>query len=444
MTPPRYSRGLGNVHVSEARAGAVPTLGNNPQRHALGLYAEQLSGTGFTRARAANRFVWVYRSLPSVALSSATEYACVDAELDVARDARSLRVDPHPGRWAPPAPPADGRRRDFVQGLRLFGEAGQRELHQGLAIYQYSLDADMTRTCASLCDGDLLLVPQSGGPLRVRTELGDVLVAPEEVAVVPAGTRFAVSREDPETRCTGYAAQCFNEGGFRLPETGLMGPNVLAAPEDFEVPVAREDAPDPEQQWTHYTQVGGSWFRGALRRGASPFDVAGWKGNLVPFRYSLRKFKTVNTVSFDHPDPSIFTVLTVPSADGGSACDLVVFPPRWMVAESTFRPPYFHRNTASEFMGLISGEYDGKQRGGGFVPGGASLHSRYTPHGPDVPVHREAVAADLKPVKFEGGLAFMFETCYLVRVSEWARAGPHRERTYASSSWGGFAPAAKL
>ena len=65
-----------------------------------------------------------------------------------------------------------------------------------------------------------------------------------------------------------------------------------------------------------------------------------------------------------------------------------------MVAEGTFRPPWFHRNVMSEYMGLIEGAYDAKE--GGFAPGGGSLHNQMNGHGPDQSAsYAKAVAAPL-------------------------------------------------
>ena len=428
--------------TSEATPGAVPRVGNNPQRHALGLFAEQLSNSSFARARAMQRFTWVFRTAPSVKLGANARYENVSRELAVGRDAMDVAVVPDPARWAP-APPSPTRKDDdFVASLRLFATAGDAAMNRGLSIYLYAFTRGMSpsQSCFSSADGDVLVVPQVGA-LRVRTEMGDLTAKPGEILVVPCGVRWSVDTDESDGReCRGYVAECFNEGGFRLPETGLMGPNVNAAANDFCTPHAKFDSPT-ESEWTHTFKMGGEWFRGTLS--SSPFNVVGWRGNVYPFTYDLHRFKAMGSISYDHPDPSIFTVLSVAGdVPGVSALDFVVFPHRWMVAENTFRPPYFHRNCMSEVMGLVGGEYDGKKGGAdGFVPGGLSLHGKHTPHGPDVDSWRRATDEELKPTKYEGGLAFMFETEYVLKVAKWARESPSRHATYASKSWGGFASA---
>lgn len=277
-------------------------------------------------------------------------------------------------------------------------------------------------------DGELLIVPQEGR-LRIETELGVVEVAPQEIAILPRGLRFRVTL--PEGAARGYV--CENYGAmFRLPELGPIGSNGLANPRDFETPVAWfEDRDEP----TEVVQK----FQGRLWTTTlphSPLDVVAWHGNLAPCRYDLRRFNTINTVSYDHPDPSIFTVLTAPSDTPGTAnCDFVIFPPRWMVAENTFRPPWFHRNVMNEFMGLIHGAYDAKE--GGFLPGGASLHNQMSGHGPDRATYEKAVAAKLAPHKIENTLAFMFESRAVIRPTRWALETPLLQSDY-DACWGAF------
>ena len=418
--------GLNNVFESEAIPGALPRDQNNPQQSPLGLYTEQLSGTSFTRPRAHNRFIWLYRALPACAYND----GFVPLQTACGRDAETMRVDPNPGRWGPVPEPDEGKLVDFVDGLRMFGQSGNSSTGEGLAIYWYSANKSMEARSVSFHDGEILLVPQRGS-LKIRTEMGELEVHPLQICVIPRGVKWTMTLlpgVEGSLSHRGYMVEVFNEGGFRLPDLGPIGANGLANPVHFEHPTASIDVAK-YSTWENVIKVGGKWFhQTGLQH--SPFDVVAWRGNLLPYRYDLRKFCAMSTVTFDHPDPSIFTVLTVPtSVPGVAACDFVIFPPRWMVATKTFRPPYFHRNVMTEFMGLIEGKYDGKV--GGFVPGGASLHSRLVPHGPDAATFNHASNAELAPTFYDAGLAFMFETVYLLETTEFARKGPHREKDYA-------------
>ena len=275
----------------------------------------------------------------------------------------------------------------------------------------------MHRTAFYNSDGDLLVVPQQG-PLAIQTELGHLEVKPGEIAVLQRGIRFSIAVDEQLHASRGYVLEIFDRR-FELPDLGPIGANGLANPRDFLHPVAAyEDIDDPASPFTIITKFQGTLFASSQQH--SPFDVVAWHGNYVPYKYDLSRFNTINTVSYDHPDPSIFTVLTAKSATPGVAlADFVIFPPRWMVAENTFRPPYYHRNCMSEFMGLISGGYDAKQHG--FVPGGASLHSIMTAHGPDRDTFEKASTDELKPLKLRpDGLAFMFETNHMLAVTKWA------------------------
>jgi homogentisate 1,2-dioxygenase len=233
---------------------------------------------------------------------------------------------------------------------------------------------------------------------------------------------FAVDVEGPSR---GYV--CENHGApFRLPELGPIGSNGLAEPRHFLVPVAHAEADRPTELLKR--QHGQLW---RSQQAHTPFNVVGWAGNAAPCKYDTARFMVINTVSFDHADPSIFTVLTSPTDTAGWAnVDFVIFPPRWMVAENTFRPPWYHRNTMSEFMGLVTGQYDAKPEG--FKPGGASLHNAYVPHGPDAEAFNAASQATLAPHKLENTLAFMFETRWPLRPTAFALQTPGlREAGYA-------------
>jgi homogentisate 1,2-dioxygenase len=302
---------------------------------------------------------------------------------------------------------------------------------EGCAVHLYRAQRSMEGRVFVDADGELLIIPQQGA-IELRTELGRLEVGPGDVALVPRGMKFRVHLIEGEA--AGYVAENYGHP-FRLPELGPIGANGLANPRDFEVPVAAyEDSDEPTEVVQKYL---GKLWRTTLNH--SPLDVVAWHGNYAPWRYDLERFNVIGTISFDHPDPSIFTVLTSPSNVPGRAnADFVIFPPRWMVAEDTFRPPWFHRNVMSEAMGLIHGAYDAKADG--FAPGGLSLHNLMSGHGPDLDSWKKASAAELKPHKIEGTMAFMVETCWPYRPTVWAleRAQPDYDE-----AWAGF-PKARL
>jgi homogentisate 1,2-dioxygenase len=331
-------------------------------------------------------------------------------------------------RWDPLPYPSEPL--DFIDGLITYGGNGA-PCGGGCAIHLYAANRSMSARVFSSSDGEMLIVPQEGA-IRLVTELGAFGVSPLEIAVIPRGVRFRVELAEPRAR--GYLLE--NYGSLlRLPELGPIGANGLAAPRDFEIPGAYFE--DRSERCEVVQKFAGRLWTTGLEH--SPLDVVAWHGNLAPYRYDLRRFNTMNTVSFDHPDPSIFTVLTSPSEVPGTAnCDFVIFPPRWMVAEDTFRPPWFHRNVMSEFMGLIEGTYDAKQ--GGFNPGGASLHNCMNGHGPDAATYEQAVARELEPEKIAHTMAFMFETRHVIRATRWAMETPLRQADYGRV-WSGFARA---
>jgi len=420
-----YLPGFGNHHETEAVPGALPVGRNSPQHVAYGLYAEQMSGTAFTAPRADNRRSWLYRMRPSAAHPPFKPYAAPS----LIRSGPFDEVPPSPDRlrWDALAMPAEPV--DFVEGLVTYAGNGDVGSQSGCAIHIYAANRSMTRAFFS-ADGEFLIVPQEGA-LRIVTELGVLAVAPLQIAIIPRGLRFRVELSG-ETR--GYV--CENYGApFRLPELGPIGANGLANARDFEAPVAAfEDVGQPTEIVQKF--MGKLW---TTTIDHSPFDVVAWHGDLAPMRYDLTRFNAINTVSFDHPDPSLFTVLTAPGDTLGTAnVDFVIFPPRWMVAEDTFRLPWFHRNVMSEFMGLIAGEYDAKA--GGFAPGGASLHNCMSSHGPDRASYEAAVAAELQPRRIEGSMALMFESRHVLRPSGWAMATPLLQPDY-DGCWNGFAKA---
>jgi homogentisate 1,2-dioxygenase len=418
-----YQSGFGNEFATEAVAGALPQGRNNPQRVAHGLYAELISGTAFTAPRNDNRRSWLYRRQPSVVAGTYQPYA-QPTWLTSGGAYAAPPMSPEPLRWNPFAMPIEAMAPvDFIDGLHTLAFNGDAEMQTGMATHIYLANQSMERRALVDADGELLIVPQHGR-LVITTELGVLDVVPGQIALIPRGLLFKVALPDGASR--GYV--CENYGAhFRLPELGPIGSNGLANARDFQAPVAAF-----ENEAGEYEVV--KKFAGALWRAQmahSPFNVVAWHGNLAPLRYDTANFMTIGSISFDHPDPSIFTVLTSPSDTPGTAnCDFVIFPPRWMVMEDTFRPPWYHRNFMSEFMGLVYGQYDAKP--GGFQPGGASLHNCMVPHGPDAQAFEKASAASLAPHKLDNTLAFMFESRFRFRPTAYAMNSPALDRDYAA------------
>jgi homogentisate 1,2-dioxygenase len=414
-----HSAGFGNQHSSEAVAGALPHGRNSPQRAPLGLYAEQLSGSAFTEPRAHNRRSWLYRIRPSAAHPPFVRIG--NGAIRTAPFTESV-PDPNRLRWDPLPEPAAGT--DFLAGLWTLGGNGDATQRTGMAVHLYHADSSMTDRVFSDSDGELLIVPERGG-LLLRTELGLLRAEPGHVALIPRGVRFRVELLDATAR--GYV--CENYGApFTLPDLGPIGANGLANARDFLAPVAAYEDDDRAVEVINKF-CGNLW---SARYDHSPLDVVAWHGNHTPYVYDLHRFNVIGSISYDHPDPSIFTVLTSPSDTPGLAgVDFVVFAPRWLVGEDTFRPPYFHRNVMSEYMGLIEGAYDAKTAGkGGFVPGGGSLHNMMSAHGPDRETFDRASEAELKPQKIDDGLAFMFETRWPVTATEQAATAGHLQHGY--------------
>ena len=415
-----YLTGFGGHFETEAVPGALPQGCNSPQRPPFGLYAEQLSGSSFTSPRHENRRSWLYRMRPTADHPPFVRY---EGAALFAPGTVKDPLAPNRLRWDPPQDLPEGA--DFVDGMvTMLANRDPADL-EGVALHLYRAGKSMDRRVFVDADGELLIIPQSGD-LHVITELGRLDVAPGTVAVVPRGVKFRV---DVGGESRGYVAE--NHGlPLRLPDLGPIGANGLANPRDFETPVAWfEDQDEPTE--VIQKSLGSVW---TTTLDHSPLDVVAWHGNYAPYRYDLSRFNAIGTVSFDHPDPSIFTVLTSPSNVPGRAnADFVIFPPRWMVGEDTFRPPWFHRNVMSEAMGLIHGAYDAKAEG--FAPGGLSLHNLMSGHGPDLESWRKASEAVLKPVKIEGSMAFMVETCWPYRPTQYAL---ERAQSDYDQAWTGF------
>lgn len=418
-----YQSGFGNEFASEAIAGALPEGRNSPQKVAHGLYAEQISGTAFTAPRHANRRSWLYRIRPAAMHGEFEPFA----QANLHNDFDNGPVTPDQLRWSPlPIPEAPT---DFVDGLVTMAGNGSPATQSGIGVHMYAANRDMQGRFFYDADGELLVVPQQGR-LHIETELGVLDLEPQEIAVVPRGIRFRVALPDGPSR--GYV--CENFGAFlRIPDLGPIGSNGLANPRDFLAPNAAYE--DVDGDFELIAKFQGHLWRASI--GHSPLDVVGWHGNHAPCKYDLRKFNTIGSISFDHPDPSIFLVLTSPSdTPGVGNMDFVIFPPRVLVAQDTFRPPWFHRNIASEFMGLVYGAYDAKAEG--FAPGGASLHNCMTGHGPDAATFEKASNADTSKPDYVGGtMAFMFEARNVIRPTKTAMDAAHRQRDY-QACWAGL------
>lgn len=411
----KYQTGFGNEFATEAVKGALPVGMNSPQKAPLGLYAEQFSGTAFTVPRVHNRRTWTYRIRPSVLHKPfrQIENGNWHSKFD------ELPVTPNQLRWNPlPMPETET---DFIDGITTIAGNGDLFSQTGIAVHIYACNKDMKDRFFYNADGELLVVAEKNR-VRFLTELGIIEIKSGEIAVLPRGLKFRVELPEGEARgyiCENYGAQ------FRLPDLGPIGANGLANPRDFETPVAWFE--DREGEMEQVAKFGGNLW--ACETDHSPLNVVGWHGNYAPYKYDLRRFNTIGSISFDHPDPSIFTVLTSPSGETGVAnCDFVIFPDRWLVAENTFRPPWYHRNIMSEYMGLCYGQYDAKEEG--FVAGGGSLHNQMSAHGPDLEAFEKASNADLQPQKLAGTMAFMFESRYIIRPTQLAMETDALQKDY--------------
>ena len=435
----KYQTGFGNEFATEAVEGALPVGRNSPQRASLGLYAEQFSGTAFTAPRERNKRTWTYGIRPSV---QHKPFRQIENRLFRSSPFDDVVTTPNQLRWDPLPIPTEPT--DFIDGITTIAGNGDSFSQTGMAVHIYACNKGMGERYFYNADGEMLIVPEMGR-LGILTELGLIQVGPGSVAVIPRGLKFRVEPasecasdtgvqppaasttpsaeaaatppqggEPEKTIARGYICENYGQQ-FRLPELGPIGANGLANSRDFETPVAWYE--DIEGEFELVAKFGGNLWSCEIDH--SPFDVVAWHGNYAPYRYDLRRFNTIGSVSFDHPDPSIFTVLTSPSEQAGVAnCDFVIFPDRWLVAENTFRPPWYHRNVMSEYMGLIYGAYDAKEEG--FVPGGGSLHNQMSAHGPDLDAFEKASNALLEPQKLSGTMAFMFESRYILRPTRFA------------------------
>ena len=403
-----YMPGFGNDFETEALPGALPMGQNSPQRCPYGLYGEQLSGTAFTAPGHRNERTWCYRIRPSV------KHTGRFSKIAMSHWRSAPNVDPDvvslgQYRWDPV--PHSDEPLTWLTGMRTMTTAGDVATQTGMAAHIYLVTQSMRDEYFYSADGELLVVPQEGR-LRFSTELGILDVAPREIAILPRGLVYRV--EVLEGPARGFVCENYGQK-FELPARGPIGANCMANRRDFKVPVAAFEDRETESRVVIKWQ--GQFHASTI--GHSPLDVVAWHGNYAPVKYDLSNYCPVGAVLFDHPDPSIFTVLTAPSGIEGTAnIDFVLFRERWNVAENTFRPPWYHKNVMSELMGNIYGQYDAKPQG--FVPGGMSLHNMMLPHGPDEEAFEKATKADLAPQKLDGTMSFMFETRFAQHLTEFA------------------------
>ncbi|GAA5876406.1 hypothetical protein JCM16303_003520 [Sporobolomyces ruberrimus] len=412
--PYEYQVGFGNSFASEAIPEVLPIGQNSPQKVKFGLYAEQVTATAFVAPKAQNQKLWLYRMRPSVAHQG---FVRIPDNEDLCSEFSPLNpkvsVSPTQIAWKPFPLPRSSDKVDWVEGLKTIAGSGSPMEKTGLAIHMYMCNTSMDKKAFINNDGDMLIVPQLGR-LDIQTELGHLMVAPGEICVIQRGLRFKVRLPDGPSR--GYVQEVFG-AHYKLPERGPLGANGLANERDFEHPVASFEV-DQSGWLIVYKLLGTLW---ACSQEHSPFDVVAWHGNYVPYKYSLSRFCAVGSISFDHIDPSIFTVLTVDSHEPGTPlADFLIFSPRWDVASNTFRPPYMHRNAASEFMGLICGGYGG--RSDDFLPGGASYECGFTPHGVDYEVWKAATEMEQNGAQWisDGTYAFMFESSRAFTLTDYA------------------------
>ena len=420
-----YQTGFGNEFATEAVEGALPVGRNSPQKAPLGLYAEQFSGTAFTVPRDRNKRTWTYRIRPSVLHKPFNQ---IDSKQCKSSPFDEIPTTPNQLRWDPipiPTEPAD-----FIDGIVTIAGNGDLFSQAGIAVHIYAFNKGMGERFFYNADAEMLIVPEKGR-IGFFTELGYLQAGAGEVVCIPRGLKFKIEPHPDDRELRGYICENYGQQ-FRLPDLGPIGANGLANSRDFKTPVAwYEDKEGPQQI---VAKFGGNLW--ACETDHSPLDVVAWHGNYAPYLYDLRNFNTIGSISFDHPDPSIFTVLTSPSGEPGVAnCDFVIFPDRWLVAEDTFRPPWYHRNTMSEYMGLVYGQFDAKDEG--FLPGGGSLHNQMSAHGPDLDAFEKASNAQLKPQRLSGTLAFMFESRYIIRPTKFAMDCAEMQREY-SEVWEGL------
>ena len=413
-----YMSGFGNTFETESIQGALPKGQNSPQNCNFNLYAEQLSGSPFSSPLVNNERSWLYRLRPSVKHSGNYKKIIM----------KNWKSGPHIGehnlpigqyRWDPFN--LESNEINFIHGVKTITVSGDVNMHLGMSSSVYMFNVSMKNTVFTNADAEMLFIPYLG-TLILFTEMGKIKIKPGEIAVLPRGITVKISTSDEISK--GYI--CENYGSkFNLPDKGVVGANCLANARDFKVPVAAFEELDNTH--TSILKWCGSFYETSISH--SPLDVVAWHGNYAPYCYNLKDFSPIGATRFDHPDPSIYTVLTSKSEiPGNSNVDFLIFPERWSVAENTFRPPWYHKNIMSEFMGLIYGKYEA--RPDGFLPGGISLHNTMLPHGPDAMTFEKATEERLKPQKIKNTLAFMFETRFPQHVTKFASKSDQLQQNY--------------
>ncbi|KAI0671633.1 homogentisate 1,2-dioxygenase [Trametes maxima] len=426
--PYHYQAGFGNRFASEAIPGTLPFAQNTPRSVKYDLYTEGINGTPFVTPRRDNQSVWLYRIRPSVAhqgFSSLPDNP--DLESCFLPLNPKVHFSPTQLAWHPFDIPSDNDKTDFVLGLKTLAGNGEPTLREGLAVHIYAANESMGKRAFINNDGDFLILPQQGR-LDIQTELGRLMVRPGELVVIQRGIKFKVGLPDGPVR--GYILEIFGSH-FELPDLGPLGTHGLANTRDFESPVASFDL--DQSPWEVVYKVGGKLF--SCKQEHTPFDVVAWNGNYVPYKYALEKFAHVGSINKDHIDPSIFCVLTAKSkTPGAPLADFLIFSGRWDVATGTFRPPFYHRNCATEMMGLIYGDYGG--RSDAFAPGGFSFENGYCPHGVSYDEFKKATETDLPPMRVhDGTMAFMFESAMQLTLTDYAMKRTGKLHEHEPKMW---------
>ncbi|RSL87550.1 hypothetical protein CDV31_016235 [Fusarium ambrosium] len=426
-----YLNGLGNLHQSEAFPDAVPLVNSYPQHAKYGLRSEKVSGTSFTATpRSQNLWSFLYRARPSYNHGT---FELWNQHLETANPSRPKHLTPNSYVW----PTFNVTKGDWT-AQHLLGGNGSPTDKTGVAIWLFHVNKDMPpQTVFSSQDGEALIVPQTGA-LDIQTEYGKLLVRQQEIAVIPRGIKYRVTLpEGKEAR--GYVLELY-QGHFRLPELGIIGSIGLANPRDFQVPTASFDgkiesqgdtqvavANDGRGEWTIISRLDTKlWF---ATQDSTPFDVAGWQGTLYPYKYDVRRFNYIGNLNYDHADPSVFVVLTSQSygkEPGTAVVDFAAVGEHWHPAQHTLRVPWYHRNTASEFVFPIIAEQDPKSRlntSDTFGPWGAWLNANMVTHGSNEQEYAEWQAKDtLTPMKLQdfGVTSAIIETEATLLLTDWA------------------------
>ncbi|GAD98612.1 homogentisate 1,2-dioxygenase, putative [Paecilomyces variotii No. 5] len=394
--PYRYQVGFGNRFVSEAVPDTIPRDGRNlPQRANYDLYIEQLNGTTFVTCRKDMFNVWFHRIRPSCAHKALKPLEYKHDIVSVfSSQNEGVSFVPFNNEWGPLEIPLESKPTNFWQGIKTILGHGDPTLKEGVAVHQYAANLSMDKEAFVNHDGDYLFVPQQGR-LDIQTELGRMMVLPGELFVIPAGLRFKVSLPDGPSR--GYIQEIFGSH-FELPDLGPIGSNGLALPQDFEIPVASYDL--DTSSWEIITKLAGKLYH--YEQAHTPFDVVGWHGNYVPYKYEIEKLLALSS-SKDQLDPSAYTILTAKSKiPGVSITDFCAFTPKWVNSLNSWRPPYYHRTMGAEVMGMVRGEYGGSAKT--LEPGALTCDNAYVPHGETYDAWKKHAFVDLEPTLLGAGV----------------------------------------